>query len=237
MESLDMLRYALVVAGGTGTRMGGGLPKQMLPLNDRAVLAHTLDRFLAFDPEMHIVSVLHPSLAHSWSAFLDWHFGADQSPRLHICLGGAERSESVHNGLLHLHDMAGDARALVAIHDGVRPFINQRILSEGFALAEEKGNAVATVPVKSSIRMKTHSGSTAVDRDLFYHVQTPQIFFLDEILSCYNRRGTAVFTDDASLAEQHGMNIHMFMGSYDNLKVTTPEDLIMAERILERGSW
>ncbi|HEX2898620.1 MAG TPA: 2-C-methyl-D-erythritol 4-phosphate cytidylyltransferase, partial [Bacteroidia bacterium] len=130
-----------------------------------------------------------------------------------------------------------DGRALVAIHDGVRPFINARILSEGFALAEEKGNAVASVPVKSSMRMKTDTGSKAVERDMFYHVQTPQIFYLDEILTCYNDRGNAVFTDDASLAEQHGMTIQMYMGSYDNLKITTPEDIPLAERLLERGGW
>lgn len=238
MANLPLQKFALVVAGGTGTRMGAGLPKQMLPLRDRAVLAHTIDRFLAYDPEMQIVSVLHPSLADSWSAFLDWHFSAEESPRLHICLGGAERSESVHNGLVHIQDMlTGDGRALVAIHDGVRPFINARILSEGFALAEEKGNAVTSVPVKSSMRMKTNTGSKAVERDMFYHVQTPQIFYLDEILTCYNDRGNAVFTDDASLAEQHGMTIQMYMGSYDNLKITTPEDILLAERLLERGGW
>jgi 2-C-methyl-D-erythritol 4-phosphate cytidylyltransferase len=230
-------KFALIVAGGTGTRMGAGMPKQMLPLKERAVLAHTLDRFLAFDPEIQIVSVLHSSLADSWSAFLDWHFGADESPRLHICLGGAERSESVHNGLKHIQDMVGDGRALVAIHDAVRPFVNARILSEGFALAEEQGNAVAAVPVKSSMRMKTDHGSIAVERDLFYHVQTPQVFFLDQILTCYNDRGNANFTDDASLAEAHGMNIQMYLGSYNNLKITTPEDLLLAERLLESGNW
>jgi 2-C-methyl-D-erythritol 4-phosphate cytidylyltransferase len=230
-------KFALIVAGGTGTRMGGGLPKQMLPLRDRAVLAHTIDRFLAYDPEIEIVCVLHATLAESWDAFLDWHFTAVEFPRLHICLGGAERTESVHNGLNQVRDLAGDGRVLVAIHDAVRPFVNSRLLGEGFALAEERGNAVATVPVKSSIRMRTDGGSKAVDRNVFYHVQTPQIFYLDEILTCYNSRGAETFTDDAALAERCGMDIHMFMGSYDNLKITTPEDLILAERILERGTW
>jgi 2-C-methyl-D-erythritol 4-phosphate cytidylyltransferase len=237
MNGTGIRKYALIVAGGTGTRMGGGLPKQMLPLKDRAVLAHTIDRFLTFDPKLEIVCVLHATLAESWDAFLDWHFTAEDSPRLHICLGGAERTESVHNGLNHIRDLAPDDRILVAIHDAVRPFLNSRILSEGFALAEERGNAVATVPVKSSIRMKTDGGSKAVDRNVFFHVQTPQIFYLDQILTCYNSRGNATFTDDATLAERSGHDIHMFMGSYDNLKITTPEDLLLAERILERGTW
>lgn len=217
--------------------MGAGLPKQMLPLNGRAVLAHTIDQFLAFDADLQVVVVLHASLADGWSAFLDWHFHADQSPRIHICLGGPERSESVHNGLNQIQELAGDASALVAIHDAVRPFVSARMLSEGFALASERGNAVATVPVKSSMRMRTPDGSAAVDRDLYYHVQTPQIFDLAEILRCYVERGTAIFTDDASLAEAQGMKIQMYMGSYDNLKITTPDDLIVAERILERGNW
>jgi 2-C-methyl-D-erythritol 4-phosphate cytidylyltransferase len=237
VETAPASKYALIVAGGTGTRMGAGLPKQMLPLKERAVIAHTIDRFLSFDSEMQIVVVLHASLADSWSAFMDWHFGADQSARIHICLGGDERSESVHNGLLHVQALASEDNILVAIHDAVRPFVSARMLSEGFALAEEKGNAVATVPVKSSMRMRTGAGSQAVDRDLYYHVQTPQIFFLDQILNCYLRRGQEVFTDDASLAERHGMQIQMYMGSYDNLKITTPDDLIVAERILERGEW
>lgn len=230
-------RFALIVAGGTGTRMGAGLPKQMLPLSGRAVLAHTIDRFLDFDPDLRVVAVLHPSLADGWSAFLDWHFTAVQSPRIHVCLGGAERSDSVENGLRHIRELQPDGPVLVAIHDAVRPFINGRILSEGYALAEERGNAVATVPVKSSMRMRTPEGSAAVDRDQFYHVQTPQVFDLDAILDCYLRRGAAVFTDDASLAEAHGMQIQMYMGSYDNLKITTPDDLLVAERILERGDW
>ena len=92
---VEFQKYALIVAGGTGTRMGAGLPKQMLPLKERAVLAHTIDRFLAFDPEIEIVCVLHPSLADNWPAFLDWHFDATTSPRLHICLGGAARTLSL----------------------------------------------------------------------------------------------------------------------------------------------
>ena len=98
-------KYALIVAGGTGTRMGAGLPKQMLPLKERAVLAHVIDRFLAFDPDIHIVCVLHASLADNWPSFLDWHFDASLSPRLHVCLGGEERTESVHNGLIYIDKM------------------------------------------------------------------------------------------------------------------------------------
>lgn len=237
METASILKFALIVAGGTGTRMGAGLPKQMLPLHGRAVLAHTIDRFLDFDATMQVVVVLHPSLADGWPAFLGEHFAAGAAARIHICLGGAERSVSVHNGLAHVQGLTAGAKALVAIHDAVRPFVNARILAEGFGLAAQKGNAVAAVAVKSSMRMLTPTGSQAVDRELYYHVQTPQIFWLDEILDGYQRRGDETFTDDASLGERHGMNIQLYTGSYDNLKITTPDDLIVAERIWERGGW
>lgn len=229
--------YALIVAGGTGTRMGAGLPKQMLPLKERAVLAHTIDRFLHFDPSIEIVCVLHPSLADNWTAFLDWHFDAQESPRLHICLGGSERTESVHNGLIFIDKLNDHNDALVAIHDGVRPFVNTRMLSEGFALASEKGNAVAAVQVKSSMRQRTSTGSKAIQREDFYHVQTPQIFQLSEIISAYNRRPATPFSDDASLAEHFGMEIQIFHGSYENIKITTPEDIFVAEHILDDGKW
>jgi 2-C-methyl-D-erythritol 4-phosphate cytidylyltransferase len=232
-EATPIRKFALIVAGGTGTRMGSGMPKQLMQINGRAILAHTIDRFLEFDGKLDIVIVLHESLAEAWPSFLDWNFSAETAPRLHVCLGGAERSESVHNGLAQIRKLAGDARVIVAIHDAVRPFVDQRMLSEGYALAEEKGNAVATVPVKSSMRKRTETGSIAVDRDDYFHVQTPQVFFLDDILAAYSRRPpTPTFTDDASLAEHFGMEIQMYFGGYDNLKITTPEDLIVAERLL-----
>jgi 2-C-methyl-D-erythritol 4-phosphate cytidylyltransferase len=237
MDRKPLQKFALIVAGGTGTRMGAGLPKQMLPLKERAVLAHAIDRFIEFDPAMQVIVVLHPTLADGWSAFLDWHFSPSVAAQIHICLGGAERSESVQNGLQLIAELVAEGQALVAIHDAVRPFVNKRMLSEGFALAEEKGNAVACVAVKSSMRKRTAEGSQAIDRSDFYHVQTPQIFYLDQILRCYLERGEALFTDDASLAESQGMMIQMYLGSYDNLKITTPDDLIVAERILERGNW
>lgn len=224
----------LVVAGGTGTRLGAGMPKQMLLLQGKPILAHTLSVFLDFDAELQLCTVLHESILPDWQNFLDRNFPPDLHHRLHACAGGAERTESVHRGLESLAHLPGGKPALVAIHDGVRPFVSESMLAKGYALAALRGNAVAGVPVKSSLRRLTDSGSEAIDRSQFFHVQTPQIFRFAEILQCYSQWGSGPFTDDAGLAESQGINIHLYPGSYDNIKITTPEDLVMAERILEQ---
>lgn len=230
------MRYcAVIVAGGTGTRLGAGMPKQMLPLLGRPILAHTLDRFLEYDAELVTVTVLHPSLFGTWELFVQDHFPADLHPRLLACSGGRERTNSVQAGLDLLRATLVDEDALVAIHDAVRPFIDRAMLDQGFALAAEKGNATAAVPVKSSLRVRTPEGSHAIDRSQYFHVQTPQIFRLADIHTCYHHRDPqAVYTDDASLAEDQGMRIQLFDGHYDNLKVTTLEDLLLAEQLIKQ---
>lgn len=222
------------MAGGTGTRLGAGFPKQMLPLAGRPILAHTLDRLLEFDPRMLIVSVLHSSLLATWQEFVRAYFPMPYHSQLLSVEGGAERTQSVHKGLQFLKDLGVGDQGMVAITDGVRPFIDAEMLGRGFAQASEKGNAVAAVPVKSSLRMMTEEGSKAIDRSLFFHVQTPQIFKLGEILGAYENAPEGVFTDDASLAEATGIPIHLFQGTYDNIKITTLEDLPIAEELLRK---
>ncbi len=224
------------MAGGTGTRLGAGQPKQMLPLFGKPIMAHTLERFLAFDPDLLVVAVLHPSLLDTWPHFLKENFSQLSSSHLLACSGGAERTESVFHGLELLEKMNFPPDGLVAIHDAVRPFIDQEILTTGFSLAAEKGNAVASVPVKSSLRMVTDTGSRAIDRSQYYHVQTPQIFQFGVVIDCYRQiMGSGTYTDDASVVEACGRNIHLFPGSYNNIKITTPEDLVIAERLVEQG--
>ena len=224
------------MAGGTGTRLAVGMPKQMFPLFGKPIMAHTIEKFLAFDQELLVMAVLHPSLLHTWTDFVGEFFPDHPSDRLRACAGGAERTHSVYNGLCALGEAGFPDSGYVAIHDAVRPFINDEILSQGFDLAMEKGNAVAGVPVKSSLRMLTDEGSQAIDRSKFFHVQTPQIFSLGEITQCYREQmDQGKFTDDASVAEASGKQIHLFTGSYDNIKITTPEDLVMAERLIERA--
>lgn len=227
-------RYALIVAGGTGKRLGASVPKQMLPVAGIPILAHTIQRFLDHDPELVVCVVLHASLLPDWDKFCTLHFEAADHARIHACAGGRERTDSVHGGLRYLREIGQDLRGWVAIHDGVRMFAREAMLQRGFTVAEEQGNAVAGVPVKSSLRRRTPDGSEAIDRSQYFHVQTPQIFSLGEILDCYEQSPDGTFTDDASLAETCGIKVHLFEGSYENIKITTPEDLELAEQLLKK---
>ena len=227
-------RYALIVAGGTGKRLGANIPKQMLPVAGTPILAHTIQRFLDSDPELSVCVVLHASLLPDWDGFRAAHFALADHARMHVCAGGKERTDSVHGGLRYLQEIGLDLRGWVAIHDGVRMFARSQMIQRGYAAAARQGNAVAGVPVKSSLRRLTAKGSMAIDRSEFFHVQTPQIFSLGEILACYDQAPEGKFTDDASLAEACGMKVHLFEGSYENIKITTPEDLDLAEQLLKK---
>ena len=228
--------FALIVAGGKGLRMGSQVPKQFFEINGRQILARTLDAFLNSELFTQIFVAVHPEVAPGMQEWLQKNFPGNTS--IQIASGGKERVHSVHNGLQAIKAFCIEQKIsnpLVAIHDGVRPFVGKKLLKASMVLATEKGNAVVAVPVKSSMRMIQPGGnSIAIDRSLFFHVQTPQVFRLDEILSCYENRPSDNFTDDASLAESFGIRIWLSEGSYDNLKITTREDLAQAEVILQQ---
>ena len=227
------------MAGGTGKRMGSSVPKQLIPLNGVPILVHTVQRFFNYRSDIFIGLALHPQVAPIWEALAIEHFSEKERSQMVICPGGAERTDSVCNGLQTLADHAaahGWEHALVAIHDGVRPFVSNEMLEAAYRTAQHKGSAVVSVPVKSSMRKKAGTGSIAIDRSEYFHVQTPQVFHLEKILSLYLDRPATPFTDDASLAEAMGMEIHLSEGSYNNIKITTQEDLVIAERLLNAKS-
>lgn len=225
---------ALIVAGGAGLRMGADRPKQVLLLAGRPILVHTLQGFLDLSPELRACIVLHPDLLEAWGVFARQWFTEKDISRIMVTAGGENRTESVHNGLTALSKNGESLNSPVAIHDAVRPFIRQEQLERAFAQCRTSGSAVTAVPVKSSLRRRTDGGSEAVDRSLYFHVQTPQIFPLGMILDCYEKMPDGIFTDDASLAEACGISVHLCEGSYDNIKITTPEDMALAEQIMKR---
>jgi len=231
-----MLRAAIIVAGGTGTRMGGGMPKQFLPLAGKPVMVRTLERFLRHDAAMPIVVVMHEGAIARWDVLCQEWFSATDRARVRTCAGGQERSDSVHNGLNTLAGLLPPkAPALVAIHDAVRPFVTEAMLAQAFGAAEQRGSAICCVPVKTSLRISLGDGSSqAVDRTRYWEVQTPQIFDFAALVDVYVRRPHNAFTDDASLYEAFGHSVHLCAGSYDNIKLTTPEDMFVGERILAR---
>ena len=218
--------YALVVAGGSGNRMQSSTPKQFILIGGKPVLLHTLEAFHHYDPSIQIILVLPTAEKGRWKELRQEY--QCQVPHA-IVEGGESRFQSVKNGLALV-----PPEAVVAIHDGVRPFVNPEMLREGFATALEKGSAIATVPLKESIRELLPEGSKAKDRSQFLMVQTPQTFKAGIIKKAYRQAESPQFTDCASVAEADGNKVHMIAGSYQNIKITTPEDLLLAENILKR---
>lgn len=230
-------KACILVAGGTGTRMGGGKPKQFLRLGHKPVIIHTVEQWLAFDAAMPLVVVMFPGAMDEWQTLVDEFLTPAQRARLVTVAGGGERTDSVYNGLralLALLPGEDFAHVYVAIHDAVRPFAHTAMLSGAFDAAQQQGAAVCCVPVKASLRRSTEAGSEAVDRALYYEVQTPQVFRLALLWQAYENRPHNRFSDDASLVEAHGHAVAICPGSYDNIKLTTPEDMYVGEQILQR---
>lgn len=233
-----MIHTAVIVAGGKGTRMGADLPKQFLALAGKPILVHSVERFLHFHSDLRLVLVLPEAEQAAWREIAAQYLPAEDRNRIVLAPGGSMRTHSVANGLemLAAHLSQSDP-CLVAIHDGVRPFLTGPMLQKAYETAGAAGASVACVQVKASLRRVDETGrSQAVDRSHFLEVQTPQTFFLDQILAAYRRRPHDQFTDDASLYEATFPDraVAVCAGSYDNLKITTPEDMFVAEQIWAR---
>jgi 2-C-methyl-D-erythritol 4-phosphate cytidylyltransferase len=224
MSSLP--QYALIVAGGSGNRMNSEIPKQFLPIGGVPILVHTLKRFADYSYGLKIILVLPENEIANWEVIASKYFFKNP---LEIVSGGASRYQSVKNGLQSIKEK----EALVAIHDGVRPFVSKEIIHESFVKAEMHGNAITSVPLKDSIRITEGEKSRSADRSAFRLIQTPQTFKYPVIMKAYETSELSSFTDDASVAEYAGEQIKLIDGSYSNIKITTPEDLILAEGILK----
>ena len=217
-----MEKYALIVAGGSGLRMGTEIPKQFLPLGEKVVLMQTINAFHATDSEIKIVVVLPKNQHLYWKELCkNYNFKIEHK----IISGGKTRYNSVENGLKEIPNSA-----IVAIHDGVRPLVSGRTIKESYKKAEEFGNAIPIVPIRDSVRViKENGDSEIVDRTNLRLVQTPQTFLTDIIKKAYESTNSENFTDDASVVEHTNIKINSFMGDFENIKITTPEDLIYAE--------
>lgn len=224
-----MERFAILVAGGQGLRMGGDVPKQFLPLGGRPVLMHTIDRFREVFPDMHIIVVL-PQGQHDY-----WH---DLCRRHHLeggfltAPGGDTRFYSVLNGLNAIP--ADVSEGLVGVHDGVRPFVSRDTLRRCYEEAARSGTAVPVVPVVETLRHVSPDGeSMTVPRSDYRLVQTPQVFSLALLRRAYRQLYAPQFTDDASVVEALGERITLVEGNRENIKLTTPADLLLAKGIME----
>ncbi len=216
--------YALIVAGGKGTRIKSKLPKQFLELNRKPILIHTLEAFYRYSEKIKIILVLPEDDFPIWNELCRKH---SFNKPVTLQKGGETRFQSVKNGLDKI-----EGPGLVAIHDGVRPLVSEDIIGASFRLAAVHQSAVAAVRLKESIRMTDQDNTKAVDRSKFRLIQTPQTFDINLIKQAYLQKEDPSMTDDASVAEKSGHVISLFEGSYENIKITTQEDLIVAEALM-----
>jgi 2-C-methyl-D-erythritol 4-phosphate cytidylyltransferase len=222
-------KYAIIVAGGSGSRMKSDLPKQYLLLNHKPILMHTIEKFIQAFQDIKIILVLPADQAEYWQSLCQLH--QFDSSSISLAKGGSSRFYSVKNGLAAIQDEDG----LVAIHDGVRPLVNTAIIKESYRVAQEKGNAVVCVAPKDSMRMVEENSNYMIDRAKVRLIQTPQTFDLKTLKKAFDSISTDTgFTDDASVLEHMGYPIQLIAGSYENIKITTPEDLILAEALLKK---
>ena len=218
--------YAIIVAGGKGMRMGKDLPKQFLPIDGTPILMHTLQAFYDYDPAMTLIVVLPSDQQAYWSKLCgDYHFTI---PHV-VVKGGETRFHSVKNGLSCLK-----GEGLVAVHDGVRPFVHCDTIDRCFAAAQESGAAVPVVEVVDSLRKVEDEESKAVSRRDYRIVQTPQVFDISLLKEAYKQPYTVDFTDDASVVEAYGRKISLVEGNRENIKITSPFDLVIAEAFLNK---
>lgn len=216
-----MENHIIIVAGGRGTRMLTDLPKQFLEISGKPVLMHSVERMREALPDAGIVVVLPEDQISFWNELIA---DAQLEVEHKVVAGGASRTESVRNGLAALKSNEG----VVGIHDGVRPCFSLDMVKECFAKAEEVGAAIPAFSVTSSLRKITDNGSKAVDRSLYKEVQTPQCFNLKALREAYSKADQE-YSDDASLMEALGHTIHLVEGDRDNIKITYPSDIAMAE--------
>lgn len=224
------LNYAIIVGGGSGTRMQSAVPKQFLQLCGRPVLMHTIEAFYTSAVKPEIILVL-PFPYHAYWQQLCIEHGFD-IPHL-LINGGETRFHSVKNGLDLIDN---DMDALVAVHDAVRPLTGKRIIENSYQIAAEKGNAVTTVKSRDSVRLMLGDDTKSLVRDEVYLVQTPQTFQSAQIKKAYEQSYSAKFTDDASVVEEMGIKINLAEGDYKNIKITFPEDIAIAEMLLKDHS-
>jgi len=214
-----MNRYAVIVAAGSGMRMGAPIPKQFLEVGGRPILMHTLNRFVAFDASIRLVVVLHPDYIEFWRSLCEKH---DYSVPHSIVSGGSERFFSVQKAIQSLVDTE---EAIVGIHDAVRPMVSVATLERCYATAQETGSAVPCVSVNDSMRIVDADGNRSINRSSLRIIQTPQCFRLNLLRRAFTQEYNTAFTDDASVVEALGESIELVEGNRENIKVTTPEDM------------
>ncbi|SBW01899.1 2-C-methyl-D-erythritol 4-phosphate cytidylyltransferase [uncultured Dysgonomonas sp.] len=217
-------KSVIIVAGGKGLRMGSDLPKQFIPIGGKPVLMRTIEAFHAYDSNIVIILVLPYSHQVYWKELCaNYHFGIPHT----IAMGGETRFHSVKNGLGLVNG------GIVAVQDGVRPFASKEMIARCFDAAEEYQAVIPVIDSTDSLREMTEgTKSKIIDRSKIRLVQTPQVFHTDILKKAYETEFKDTFTDDASVVESMGIDVHLVRGEVTNIKITTPLDLKIGELIV-----
>jgi 2-C-methyl-D-erythritol 4-phosphate cytidylyltransferase len=220
-----MEKFAVIVAGGKGVRMGSAVPKQFLPLMGHTVLYHAIKAFADAYDDMQLVLVLpEDQLSYAQMVLQSFPDRID----ITIVVGGETRYHSVQNGLKMVSE-----NSIVFVHDGVRPLVTPALIRQCYEQAMEKGSAIPAIPVTDSMRILEDDDSRPVDREMLRIIQTPQTFRADVLLPAFQQEYVPAFTDEATVVEANGGTVFLTMGERGNIKVTTPEDMIIAEALLK----
>lgn len=219
-----MKKYAVIVAGGNGTRMGSAVPKQFLQLKGKPVLWYTLETFLRAFDDLLIILVIPADFEAEGGKLIRQ---TTTPSRIRMVAGGATRFHSVQKGLQQIKE-----GSVVFVHDGVRCLVTAALIRRCYQQALEKGSAIPAVPVSDSMRIVEGEGTRPIDRGSLLAVQTPQTFRSNIILPAFQQAYSEAFTDEATVAEAAGHKVFMIEGEKENIKITLPADLVIAERLL-----
>ncbi len=218
--------YIIIVAGGKGLRMGSDIPKQFLPIGGKPVLMRTLERFREYSDDIQIILVLPEAQQEYWHQLCDeYHFDVEYT----LANGGQTRFHSVQNGLAKVSD---DAQGVVGVHDGVRPFPSIEVIKNCYETARTAKAVIPVIPVVETVRHLDGDNSLTVPRDEYRLVQTPQTFDIQLLKAANKQPYNDGFTDDASVVEAFGHKITLVEGNRENIKITTPYDLKIAEVLI-----
>lgn len=223
---MSQKKYCIIVAGGKGARMASKVPKQFHILSGKPVLFWSISAFLSYDPAINVIVVLPEEFISDWEKL----YGKYGLPgALTVVKGGESRYHSVKNAVDKLPDSG-----LVAIHDGVRPLVSQKIIGRCFDMAEEEGNAIPYISIQDTIRQLTDNKSIFVDRNQYIRIQTPQVVDIKTLKKAFRQPWHKNFTDESRMLESIGVAVHLLEGDEKNIKITKQNDLELARYYLDQ---
>ena len=221
-----MQEYVIIVAGGIGTRMKADRPKQFIEINGVPIIVKTIQCFVSYNPQIKVIISVHKNYKAYLEALIEKH--GFQNYSIQITIGGETRFESVKNGL----ELITQEQSIVGIHDAARPFVSNETIVSCYKIAAEKGNAIPSISVNDSMRKISNNINVAVNRNEYKIIQTPQCFISHKIKQAFLQPYSSAFTDDATVLEHTGEKINLVEGNAENIKITSPHDLLIAKTLL-----